>query len=109
MEAGRSGTNLAEIRTHQFVAALSIQRMHRCGRLANQIAILIECTEKAFFVRPEMRFHPLESIDGDKKGIFNRGIISPKPYGPCPALCQRRATFTGGGMPSDSDMNRNSY
>jgi hypothetical protein len=54
--------------------------MHLRGRLANQIAICIERTEKAFFVTPEMRFHPLKRIDGDKERIFDRGVIPPKTY-----------------------------
>jgi hypothetical protein len=72
---------LSEIRTNQFVAALSTPRVHLRGRPANQIAIGIERTEKALFVVPELRFHPLKRIDGDKEGIFNRGVISPKSYG----------------------------
>jgi hypothetical protein len=68
---GKSALELSEIRANQLVAALSVPRMHLRGRLANQVAICIERTEKAFFVTPEMRFHPLKSIDGDKEGIFN--------------------------------------
>jgi len=71
--------NVSEIRTNQFVA-FSAPRMHGRGRLENQIAICIERSEKAFFVMPEMRFHPLKSIDGDKEGIFDRGVVSPKTY-----------------------------
>jgi hypothetical protein len=54
--------------------------MHLRSRPANQIAICIESTEKASFVAPEMRFHPLKSIDGDKEGILDRGVITPKSY-----------------------------
>src|SRR6185369_2477578 len=52
--------------------------MHLRGRLANQVAICIERTEKALFVKPEVRFHPLKSVDGDKEGIFNRSVIFPR-------------------------------
>ena len=56
--------------------------MHLRSRLANQITMRIERTEKAFLVTPEMRLYPLKSVDGDKEGIFNRGIISPETYRP---------------------------
>jgi len=52
--------------------------MHLRGRLANQVAICIERTEKALFVKPGVRFHPLKSVDGDKEGIFNRSVIFPR-------------------------------
>jgi len=76
-----SRANLSEIRSNQFVAALSTPRVHLRGRLANQITIGIERTEKALFVTPETRLHPLKRSDGDKEGIFNRGVISPKTHG----------------------------
>src|ERR1700730_237621 len=38
----------------------------------------IERTEKALFVTPEIWVHPQQSTDGDKEGIFDRGVISPK-------------------------------
>jgi hypothetical protein len=56
--------------------------VYRRGRLENQIAMCIERAEKPFFVAPETRFHPLKRIDGDKEGIFDRGVISPKAYRP---------------------------
>src|ERR1700748_901454 len=69
---------LLEIPADQFVAGLSILRIHPRGGLANQIAIDIECTEKACFVTRQMRIYPDKSIDGDKEGVFDRGVVSPK-------------------------------
>jgi hypothetical protein len=54
--------------------------MHLRSRPANQIAICIESAKKASFVTPEVRFHPLKGIDGHEEGIFDRGVITPKPY-----------------------------
>jgi hypothetical protein len=54
--------------------------MHRRSRLANQIAICVERSEKTLLVTPEMRIHPQKGTDGDKEGIFDRSVISPKPH-----------------------------
>src|ERR1700747_1442715 len=70
--------NLPEIRTNQFITGLPIPRMYLCSRPENQIAACIKRTQKAFFVTPQMRFHPLKGVDGDKERIFDRGVISPK-------------------------------
>lgn len=63
---------LSEVLANQIVAALSMSRMHLRGRPANQIAMRIECSKKAFFVTLETRLYPLESVDRDKERIFNR-------------------------------------
>jgi hypothetical protein len=72
---------LSEIRANEFTAPLSTLRMHRRGRLANQITVCIERSEKALFVSPKMRRYPFKRADGDKEGIFHRGVISPKTHG----------------------------
>jgi hypothetical protein len=72
--------SLAEIRTSQFVAALSMPHENVRSRAENQIAMGIEGTEKAFFVTPETRLHLFKRSNGDEEGIFDRGVISPKAY-----------------------------
>jgi hypothetical protein len=74
-------SKLSEIGANKLAAPLSTLRMHRRGRLANQITVCVERSEKAFFVSPKMRRHPLKRADGDKEGIFDRGVISPKAHG----------------------------